>query len=70
MIVIEQTIDDNTGLPCWLIVDSVTTTVLDRAFDEADARDIADYYADMERDPYAHDDVFDYEDDQDWRDQF
>lgn len=69
MIVIEQTIDENTGLDCWLIIDSEPYTVLDRAFDAADARDIADYYADMAADPYANDDEFDYEPDEDWRDQ-
>ena len=52
MIVIEQSIDENTGLDCWLIVNTDTCSVLDRAFDVSDARDLADYYADMENDPY------------------
>ena len=52
MIVIEQSTDENTGLDCWLIVDTTTYAVLDRAFDVSDARDLADYYADLETDPY------------------
>jgi hypothetical protein len=63
MIVIEKTTDDNTGLTCWVIMDSVSHAVLDRCFDEADARDIADYYRDVADDPYAGDDEFDYEPD-------
>lgn len=69
MISIEKTVDDNTGLECWLIIDTDTHAVLDRSFDEADARDIADYYSDMQSDPYADYDEFDHEDSDDWRDQ-
>ena len=54
MIVIEQTIDENTGLDCWLVIDSDTHAVLDRCFDAADARDLADYYSDLETDPYEY----------------
>jgi hypothetical protein len=52
---IESTIDDNTGLECWLIVDNDTGSVIDRAFDQSDARDIRDYYQDMADDPYDYD---------------
>jgi hypothetical protein len=54
MIVIEQTIDENTGLDCWLIVNTTSYQVLDRCFDAADARDLADYYSDLETDPYEY----------------
>jgi hypothetical protein len=59
MIVIEKTIDDNTGLDCWLIVDSDTHAVLDRAFDAGDARDIADYYGDIRGDALEFDEIED-----------
>lgn len=68
MIVIEESIDENTGLACWLIVDSATHTTLDRVFDAGDARDIADYYTQAQSDPFIGTDEFDYEDDSDWRD--
>lgn len=61
MIVIEQTIDENTGLDCWLIIDSEPYTVLDRAFDAADARDIADYYSDIRGDAYEYDDCQEFD---------
>jgi hypothetical protein len=67
MIVIEKTIDDNTGLDCWLIMDSDTHAVLDRAFDEDDARDIADYYGDIRGDALEFDEIEDdYDGQPDW----
>ena len=52
---VESSRDDNTGLECWLIVNTETGAVIDRAFDRADARDIADYYQDMADNPYEDD---------------
>ena len=67
MIVIEKTIDDNTGLDCWLIVDSYTHAVLDRAFDAGDARDIADYYGDIRGGTLEIDEIEeDYDGQPDW----
>lgn len=45
---IEATIDDNTGLECWLIVDTVTGSTMDRAFDREDADEICDFYNDRD----------------------
>lgn len=45
---IEATTDDNTGLECWLIVDTVTGSTMDRAFDREDADDICDFYNDRD----------------------
>lgn len=59
--VIETSRDDNTGLECWLVVDTFNDCVVDRAFDRADADDICDYYNDMANDPYDIPDVSEYD---------
>ena len=44
---VESALDDNTGLECWLIVDTHHNRVVDRAFDHQDALEFASYYQDM-----------------------
>ena len=44
---VESTLDENTGLECWLVVDTQTHLVVDRAFDYQDAVEFASYYQDM-----------------------
>ena len=53
---VEKGVDDNTGLECWFVVNTNTGIVIDRAFDRESAVEIAEYYQDMETDPYEYDD--------------
>lgn len=64
--VIESTTDDNTGLECWLIVDTVTGNALDRAFDRGDADDICDFYNDRGTLDLYEDDISEYDEWQDF----
>ena len=59
----EKSLDENTGLDCWLVIDTLTGVVIDRAFDREDARDIADYYQDRDAEPLEIDEFDEYEDD-------
>jgi hypothetical protein len=51
---VEQSRDENTGLECWLVINTTTGVVMDRAFDYQDALEIADYYYDQD-DQYEDD---------------
>ena len=51
---VERGTDENTGLECWFVVNTTTGIVVDRAFDREDAVEIAEYYQDMENDPYEY----------------
>jgi hypothetical protein len=54
----ESTLDDNTGLECWLVIDTRNGAVMDRMFDRQDAVETAMFYQDMEDES-----VYDQEDD-------
>lgn len=43
---VEKTLDENTGLDCWLVVDTYNDVVVDRAFDRQYALEVAEYYED------------------------
>jgi hypothetical protein len=62
---IETTLDDNTGLECWLIVDTETGVTMDRAFDREDADEICDFYNDRGTLDLYEDDPGEY---QEWMD--
>lgn len=66
--VIEKSIDENTGLECWIVVDTLTGTVIDRAFDPDDAADIAGYYQDLEDGVPEYDEEPDPGEFQEWMD--
>jgi RimJ/RimL family protein N-acetyltransferase len=57
---IEETLDDNTGLPCWIIVDTATGSTMDRAFDKEDAAEICDFYNDRDTLDLYEDEPEDY----------
>jgi hypothetical protein len=44
----ESSRDENTGLECWLVVDTRTSVVMDRLFDRQDAEETAEFFQDME----------------------
>ena len=62
---IESSIDDNTGLECWLIVDTHTGVTMDRAFDKEDAEEICDFYNDRSTVDLYEDDPGEF---QEWMD--
>ena len=57
--------DESTGLEKYLVVDTVTGTAIDHAYDRADAEDICDYYNDRESEDVYNDDPGEF---QEWWD--
>lgn len=54
--VTESTLDDSTGLECWLVVDTRTGVVMDRMFDRQDAEETAEFFQDREDEALFEDD--------------
>lgn len=65
---IEATTDENTGLECWLIVDTVTGTTMDRAFDREDADEICDFYNDRDTVDLYEDEPYEPSEYDEWMD--